>query len=309
MNEPFSFGTPERRRFAMQFGYDTRPSFWQNVQSNSHLVIAGVGTAALLGVAAVALWLALPVNEKQAIASAAQAVPAIPVKTTKVAPAAAGTTVAVAAAPQAARKADAVAPVTVARAAAIPALASNNPRWTAADGGNAPAQTSQTQASQAQASQAQTSQAQTSQVAASTTEEKPSDPAFAEPAAETDASDALSKVVAPTPATGQADAKKPDDGAQTAAIPEATPQVPGDQPAADDTAQQAKPKTQKVSAAANGRILRPVTMRTGPKKGAAAIATVPARASVQVLNCKHWCEIVYNGKHGWVYKSYVKPGA
>ena len=60
MNEPFSFGAPERRRFAMQFGYDMRPSFWQEIRSNSHLVIAAVGTAALLGVAAVALWLALP---------------------------------------------------------------------------------------------------------------------------------------------------------------------------------------------------------------------------------------------------------
>lgn len=291
MNQPFSFGAPERRRLAMQFGYNTRPSFWQNVQSHSHLVIAAVGTVALLGVAAVALWLALPVNEKQAIASAAQVVPATPVKTMKVAPAATGTTISVAAAPQAAPKADAVAPVSLASAAAIPALSSNNPRWTA------------------------TAAAQPAPAAATApTEQKPSAAAFAEPAAQTDASDALSEVAAPAPPAGQsADAKKQDDkmdGAQTAAIPEATPQVPDAQPAAaDDNAGQPRSRSQKVSAGANGRILRAVTMRNGPKKGAAAIATVPARASVQVLNCKHWCEIVYNGKHGWVYKSYVKPGA
>ncbi|WP_404925094.1 hypothetical protein [Mesorhizobium sp. ORM16] len=86
----------------MQFGYDMRPSFWQEVRSNSHLVIAAVGTAALLGVAAVALWLALPANERQAVANPEQAIPAVPVKTTKIAPA--GITVAAAAVPQAARK-------------------------------------------------------------------------------------------------------------------------------------------------------------------------------------------------------------
>lgn len=43
--------------------------------------------------------------------------------------------------------------------------------------------------------------------------------------------------------------------------------------------------------------------------GIAAILTVPAKASVQVMSCKQWCEIVYNGKRGWVYKSYVKTGA
>jgi len=27
------------------------------------------------------------------------------------------------------------------------------------------------------------------------------------------------------------------------------------------------------------------------------------------MSCKKWCEIVYNGKRGWVYKTYVKTGA
>ena len=289
MNEPFSFGTPERRRLTMQFGYDARPSFWQGLQSNAHLVIAAVGTAALLGVAAVALWLALPGNERQASASAAQTVPTIPVKTTKIASAVANAAVTVAAAPQAARKADAVSAAATVRQAAIKALASNNPRWSAAGAGTASAPASP---------------------AATPAEQKSTDTAFAEPAAETDASTALSQVAASAPTTGQpADAKKSDDkmdGAQTAAIPEAQPQAPDTQPA-DDNAEPAKPKHQKVSAA-NGRILRAVTMRSGPKKGASAIATVPAKASVQVMTCNKWCEIVYNGKHGWIYKSYVKSG-
>jgi hypothetical protein len=130
VNEPFSFGAPERRRFAMQFGYDMRPSFWQGVRSNSHLVIAAVGTAALLGVAAVALWLALPANDRQAIASPEQTVPTVPVKTTKIVPAA---KVAAVVPPPAASKGDAVSRTVTANAAAVSALAANDPRWTAPD--------------------------------------------------------------------------------------------------------------------------------------------------------------------------------
>lgn len=61
------FGAPKQRR-SMQFGYDSRPSFWHGVKCNAHLVIAGVGTAALLSVAGVALWLAMPASERQAFA-------------------------------------------------------------------------------------------------------------------------------------------------------------------------------------------------------------------------------------------------
>lgn len=297
MNEPFSFGTPERRRLTMQFGYDMRPSFWQTMQSNSHLVIAAVGTAALLGVAAMGLWLCMPGSDRQAVASAAQAVPTIPVKTMKIVPAA-NAAVTVAAAPQAARKADAVSPAIATREANITALASNNPRWTAPG--------AQTPPAQPEAQPASSGGGQ-----AASPEQKTTDTAFAEPDAENDASTALSEVAAPAPANDPSADAKPDDkdGARTAAIPETQPQVPDAQPAAADSAAESTPKAHKVGAAGSGRILRAVTMRSGPKKGAGAIATVPARASVQVMSCKQWCEIVYNGKRGWVYKSYVKTGA
>lgn len=286
MREPFSFGTPERRRFAMQFGYDMRPSFWQEVRSNSHLVIAAIGTAALLGVAAVALWLALPANDRQAAASPEQTIPTIPVKTTKIAPV--GTAVAAAAVPQA-RKSDAVSPSVAAAQANVQALAANDPRWTGS-----------------QPKAASASDAPAPSQAANQTEQAPDKPAaFAQPAADTDASTELAKVAAPSAAAGSHP-----DGAQTAAIPEVQPQVPAQQPAAaesDDSKAKAKPR--KVAAAGTGRILRAVTMRSGPKKNAAAIATVPARTSVQVMSCKQWCQITYNGKTGWIYKSYIKTGA
>ncbi|SDA92185.1 SH3 domain-containing protein [Mesorhizobium qingshengii] len=282
MREPFSFGTPERRRFAMQFGYDMRPSFWQEVRSNSHLVIAAIGTAALLGVAAVALWLAMPASERQGAASPEQTIPTIPVKTTKIAPV--GAAVATAAVPQAARKSNKVSP-TVARAeATMQALAANDPRWTNSQSRAAPAP---------------------SQVA-SQTEQAPDKPAaFAQPAADTDATTELAKVAAPTSAAGG-----DPDGAQTAAIPAVQPQASEQQPEATrNDNSQAKAKPPKVVAAGTGRILRAVTMRSGPKKNAAAISTVPAKTSVQVMSCQKWCQIVYNGKTGWIYKTYIKTGA
>lgn len=272
----------------MQFGYDMRPSFWQEVRSNSHLVIAAVGTAALLGVAGVALWLALPTSERQAAAaSTEQSIPTIPVKTSKISPSGT-TTVAAAAVSQVERKSAKVSPTLAVAQAAIPALAANDPRWTGSEAKPAPASASPGQET-AQAEQARDKPAATA--------------AFAQPAADTDATDELAKVAAPAAAGTNPD------GAQTAAIPDVQPQVPEQQPAAGDDGGKPRVKSHKVAAAGTGRILRAVTMRSGPKKGAAAIGTVPARTSVQVVSCKQWCQIVYNGKTGWIYKSYIKPGA
>ncbi|MER9595131.1 SH3 domain-containing protein [Mesorhizobium sp. M0244] len=282
MREPFSFGAPERRRLAMQFGYDMRPTFWQGVRSNAHLVIAALGTAALLGVAAVALWLALPANERQAAASPEQTVPTIPVKTTKIAPAK------VAAAPRATGKADAVSSAVAAAEAEIPALAPNDPRWTGPKTTSAAA----TAASDQLASQTEQAADKSSAAAA-----------FADPAAKPDAAALFAKVAAPGSSTKNAGP----DGAQTAAIP--TPKPPAAQSASEDDNSSTKTKSGKANAAGTGRILRSVTMRIGPKKNAAAILTVPAKTSVQVMSCKQWCQIVYNGKRGWVYKSYIKTGA
>ncbi|TPM39159.1 SH3 domain-containing protein [Mesorhizobium sp. B2-3-4] len=272
----------------MQFGYDMRPSFWQGVRSNSHLVIAAIGTAALLGVAAMALWLALPASDKQASASSEQSIPTIPVKTTKISPA--GTTVTAAAVtPLAERKSSQVSPTPTVAPAAIPALAANDPRWSGSQAKAVPASPGQETSQPKQAPDQPATAA-----------------AFAQPSANSDAASELAKVAAPQAAPG---GSKPD-GAQTAAIPAVQPQAPQQKPAnaqGDDGTVKAKPR--KVAAAGSGRILRAVTMRSAPKKGAAPIGTVPARTSVQLMGCKQWCEIVYNGKRGWVYKSYIKPGA
>ncbi len=196
MNEPFSFGAPERQRFPVQFGYDMRPSFWQKVRSNSHLVIAAVGTAALLGVAAVGLWLALPASDSQADASPAADCSDLSGKNIenrsrrrdgRGSGGAAGC-------PQGRRGFTEVAAAEV----KMQELASDDPRWTGSE--------SKTASSPPTAS--------SDQPATRPAQESPKvSAAFAEPAAQTDATTLLSKVAAPDNAATH----DPTDGAQTIA--------------------------------------------------------------------------------------------
>ncbi len=53
------------------------------------------------------------------------------------------------------------------------------------------------------------------------------------------------------------------------------------------------------------RVSEAVNMRSRPKRGSGVILVVPAKAAVNVLSCDQWCEVTYNGKKGWIYKSFV----
>lgn len=85
------------------------------------------------------------------------------------------------------------------------------------------------------------------------------------------------------------------DSAKTSAIPTARPDFPDADATADGSTE-------------TGHILRAVTMRSGPKKSASALGTVPAKTAVKVMSCKSWCQIVYKGRQGWIYKSFLKRG-
>ena len=56
-------------------------------------------------------------------------------------------------------------------------------------------------------------------------------------------------------------------------------------------------------------IRSPVTMRTGPNKGAAAMQTLKSGQQVELVACDSWCEIVADGKRGFIYKSFLNAGA
>ncbi len=257
----------------MTFGYECRPSFWRTVRANSHLVIAGLGTASFLGVAGLALWLAIPDADRQAFADSDpetvvhQVVAEAPVVSEPAAPAPA----------EAAPHSEPPAKQTAAESE-LPALKPSDTRWKDPNASGTPPAPSAEQAVSAEASGAQ--------------------PLAADPAGAA-VSSAISAFAAENRAQLNNDpgsaGNKPDDS-ETAAIPAAKP-LP--------KAGEGKTAGEDSTATQPGRTARAVTMRTGPRKGAAAMGTLPANTAVEVVDCKQWCEIVYNGKRGFIYKSYL----
>jgi hypothetical protein len=53
------------------------------------------------------------------------------------------------------------------------------------------------------------------------------------------------------------------------------------------------------------RIRTAVKMRSGPADEASVITVVPGNATVSLVGCKSWCEIVFNDRRGFVYKGFI----
>lgn len=53
-----------------------------------------------------------------------------------------------------------------------------------------------------------------------------------------------------------------------------------------------------------------VNLRSGPDNNASVVMPVPAKASIKAqASCKFWCAVEYRGRHGYIYKDFVKrPG-
>lgn len=96
--------------------------------------------------------------------------------------------------------------------------------------------------------------------------------------------------------------------------PEATP-VPAPRPAAtprqDATIVAAVEKAPKLadvrsSPGASAQVRSAVFLRARPADGAQVLVTVPRGAKVQIAsNCRHWCSVTYQGKTGFIYKSFL----
>jgi hypothetical protein len=52
-------------------------------------------------------------------------------------------------------------------------------------------------------------------------------------------------------------------------------------------------------------IVSDVNMRAGPSNGQAVVATIPRGSPVEVIDCRQWCEVIFTGQRGWVYRSFV----
>lgn len=63
-----------------------------------------------------------------------------------------------------------------------------------------------------------------------------------------------------------------------------------------------------AAAPTNGRetrLVKAINMREAPRRGADTVAVLSAGTKVTLVSCSSWCEIVADGKRGYVYKSAV----
>ncbi len=94
---------------------------------------------------------------------------------------------------------------------------------------------------------------------------------------------------------------KPKQTAKQAAKPE-QPEEKTKQAAVDDEVQDTAPVT------GTTQVIKGANMRSRPKSGSRVLGTVPKGATVQLVGCDSWCEIVYKGRRGYVYKDFVAGG-
>ncbi|MFI0844978.1 SH3 domain-containing protein [Mesorhizobium sp. IMUNJ 23232] len=280
----FGSGKSRARRTSLDFRYDVRPSIWHRIAERSHLIVAGVGSVAMLGMAGTAIWLALPSDSAEQIVSRVEAAPRVTPASAASMPAQQAET------EQPSQPAAEVKPVDgpkptastaaieIASSAPPPAssttsipepmqiepLDPTDPRWISATAGHA---------------------------AATATATVP-------PAASSSASEPASV------ASAYAEDEEGADNAATAAIPAAKPAQDAGQP--DKAVEQPAAEKKVASAGRPGRTARSVTMRAKPDDRGGVLGTVPGRADVQVVSCASWCEIVYKGKRGFVYRKFLR---
>lgn len=77
---------------------------------------------------------------------------------------------------------------------------------------------------------------------------------------------------------------------------------------ADVSAEKPQPElvAANTAAATAAKVRSSVFLRSRPVDGASVLVTIPGGASVQVdTGCRHWCAVTYQGKRGFVYKSFL----
>ncbi|MVA97789.1 SH3 domain-containing protein [Nitratireductor sp. CAU 1489] len=63
------------------------------------------------------------------------------------------------------------------------------------------------------------------------------------------------------------------------------------------------------AAQGTGRITTAVNMRRGPDNGAGIVSVIPAGAKVGIVKCRVWCQVVHDGRTGYVFKRFVRQHA
>lgn len=267
MKSSFKAGYSPSNRWAFDHHIAKKPSVLSEIIARPHLIVAAIGTIALVGMSGTAIWMALP------DAPAQQAM----VKTKDVAPIRAVADKPIAAAT----------PATVRPAPEKPAAAAVVQQTTAAPAPAKPVIENSSTTTQNTVLAANTNKSRFAEIAGKPLEIADS-PASAGP-------DSLE--------SAYAEDSSAQDRASTAAIPNFRPDA-GAQ--GDEGVATTKPdQTASAASTQSGRIIRAVTMRSKPNARGGVLGTVPAKTKVEVVSCSKWCEIVYKGKRGFIYRSFM----
>jgi hypothetical protein len=77
---------------------------------------------------------------------------------------------------------------------------------------------------------------------------------------------------------------------------------------AEETAEQAveDPEPKVAAVTRTAPVTTDVNMRAGPSNDAAVVLVVRRNREVEVIRCRYWCEVIYDGKRGFIYKGFVR---
>ena len=90
----------------------------------------------------------------------------------------------------------------------------------------------------------------------------------------------------------------PTDETETSAIPPSRPAVEAIEPEQPSVADRPAPtRTATITSAVN--------MRAKGAKGARVLGVIPRGATVGLVGCDGWCEVIHEGRRGFVYKSFL----
>jgi hypothetical protein len=97
-------------------------------------------------------------------------------------------------------------------------------------------------------------------------------------------------------------------GSLSSVEPKARPEggnVRSEAKAAPDTPSSSTGESAAQTETRTAAVTEHVNMRASAKSDAAVVGVVPAGKSVEVVSCAQWCEVVYDGKQGFVYKKFL----
>ncbi|MBS7538637.1 SH3 domain-containing protein [Ancylobacter lacus] len=113
----------------------------------------------------------------------------------------------------------------------------------------------------------------------------------------------------PAPRVAAQPAAVPPAAAEPVEVAAASPAASGSSSAVEDGAPSGEDAAAgTVPAAGDATIRSSVTLRAQPGNGGAALATLKAGQKVTVVSCNIWCQIVADGKTGYVFKRFVNAG-